>query len=246
VDVLLIDDIHTLGAKGNQTQEELFHTFNALYNDKKQIVFTCDRPVSELKNLTDRLKSRFSQGLNVDLQPPNYETRCAILKKKVEFQGISIPDEVITFVSKNISTNVRDLEGALNKLIAYMVLGKKTLTLEIAQQQLKDIIHSSKTSQMSIDIIQRVIAEHYHLSPNDLKGRKKTQNIVTPRQLAMYITRELTENSTTEIGQFFGGRDHTTVMHSCQKIEEKIRSDPQTESLIQTLIRLIKDSSVKS
>jgi chromosomal replication initiator protein len=244
-DVLLIDDIHFLQAKLG-TQEELFHTFNALYNVKKQMVFTCDRPVSDLKNLSDRLRTRFEMGLNVDLQPPNYETRCAILKKKIEMKNISIPDEVIALVSKNVSSNIRDLEAALIKLIAYSELVGKPITLEITQQQLKDVFASPRQSNMSIDTILRVVAENFSLTINDLKGRKRTQNIVFPRQLSMYITRQITEYSTTEIGQSIGGRDHTTVMHSCNMIEERIRSDPNMDSTIQKLIRSIKEYSAKS
>jgi chromosomal replication initiator protein len=244
-DVLLIDDIHFLQNKAG-TQEELFYTFDALYNAKKQIVFTCDRPVSELKNLTDRLRSRFERGLNVDLLPPNYETRCAILKKKIETKNIAIPDEVIALVSKNVSTNIRDLEAALIKLIAYTELVDKTITVEIAQQQLKDVFASPRQSNMSIETIQRVVAEYYKLSFNDLKGKKRTQNIVLPRQISMYIAREITEYSLTEIGQTFGGRDHTTVMHACKIIEERIRSDPTMDSTIQTLIRMIKEYSAKA
>jgi chromosomal replication initiator protein len=245
VDILLIDDIHFLQKKW-ETQEELFHTFNALYDANKQIVFTCDRPVSELKDLNDRLRNRFERGLNVDLQPPDYETRFAILKMKIEARGVNIPEEVIALVSKNVSTNIRDLEAALIKLIAYAELVGKPITVEIAQQQLKDIFASPRQANMSIDIIQRVVAEYFSLSPNDLKSKKRTQNIVYPRQLAMYIAREITEYSTTEIGQAFGGRDHTTVMHACQKIEERIKTDPTASAMIQTLIRMIKDYSAKS
>ena len=244
-DILLIDDIHFLQKKDG-TQEELFYTFNALYDANKQMVFTCDRPVSDLKDFNERLRSRVGRGLNVDLQPPNYETRCAILRRKSDTSGISIPDDVIDLVSKNISTNIRDLEGALNTLTAYARLVGKPVTLEIAQQRLKDVFASPRQSNISIEIIQRVTAEKYHLSPNDLKGKKRTQSIVYPRQLAMYICREITEYTTTEIGQDFGGRDHTTVMYSCQRIEELIKADPSVDSTVQSLIRDIKDYSVKS
>ena len=244
-DILLIDDIHFLQKKDG-TQEELFYTFNALYDANKQMVFTCDRPVSDLKDFNERLRSRVGRGLNVDLQPPNYETRCAILKKKADASGITIPDEVIDLVSKNISTNIRDLESALNTLTAYARLVGKPVTLEIAQQRLKDVFASPRQSNISIEIIQRVTAEKFHLSPNDLKGKKRTQSIVYPRQLAMYICREITEYTTTEIGQDFGGRDHTTVMYSCQRIEDLIRTDPAVDSTVQSLIRDIKDYSVKS
>ncbi|GHV14574.1 chromosomal replication initiator protein DnaA [Spirochaetia bacterium] len=245
VDALLIDDIHFLQQKSG-TQEELFYTFDALYNAKKQIVFTCDRPVSELKNLTDRLRSRFERGLNVDLQPPNYETRCAILKKKIETLNTSIPDEVIALVSKNVSTNIRDLEAALTKLNAYAELVEKDITVEIARQQLKDVFASPRQTNMSIETIQRVIAESYGLTINDLKGPKRTAKIVLARQLAMYIAREITEYSTTEVGQAFGGRDHTTVMHSCEKIGECIKADPTMDSTIESLKREIKEYNAKS
>lgn len=245
VDVLLVDDIHFLQNK-IETQEELFHTFNALYDANKQMVFTCDRPVSELKHLSDRLRSRFERGLTVDLQPPDYETRLAILKKKAEARNGAIPQEVLELVSKNITSNVRDLEAALTKLLAYTELVQKPITIEIAQQHLKDVFASPKQANMSIEVIQRVVAEYFSLSYNDLKGKKRTQNIVLPRQIAMYIAREITEYSTTELGLEFGGRDHTTVMHACQKIEERIRSDPTLEPMIQNLIRLIKDYRTKN
>jgi chromosomal replication initiator protein len=244
-DILLIDDIHFLQKKDG-TQEELFYTFNALYDANKQLVFTCDRPVSDLKDFNERLRSRVGRGLNVDLQPPNYETRCAILRKKAETSEININDEVIDLVSRNISTNVRDLESALITLTAYAKLVGKPITPDIAQQRLKDVFASPRQSNISIEIIQRVTSDKFHLSPNDLRGKKRTQSIVYPRQIAMFICREITEYTTTEIGQEFGGRDHTTVMHSCQKIEDLIRSDPSVDSTIQSLIRDIKNYSVKS
>ena len=244
-DVLLIDDIHFLHDK-KTVQEELFYTFNALFDANKQMVFTCDRPVSDLKNFNDRLISRVGRGLNVDLQPPDYETRCAILKKKSEILGLDIPDEVIFLISKNISTNVRDLESALNTLSAYVRLLGKPITVETAQERLRDLIfNSSKQSNVSIEIIQRSVAEEFHLSMNDLKSKKRTQNVVYPRQLSMYIIREITEYTTTEIGQAFGGRDHTTVMYACQKIEERVKSEPAMDSVVQSLIRKIKDYSAK-
>ena len=245
VDVLLIDDIHFLQNKMG-SQEELFHTFNALYDANKQMVFTCDRPVSELKNLNDRLRSRFERGLNVDLQPPNFETRCAILKKKVEAGRVAVPDEVVEIIAKNISTNVRDLEAALTKLLAYSELVRKDITLEIAQHQLKDIFSQSKHGNVTIEGILRAVADQYKLSFSDLKGKKRTKNIAFPRQVAMYIAREITEYSTTELGFEFGGRDHTTVMHACQKIEERLKLDPNLESSIQSLVRTIKEYSSKA
>jgi chromosomal replication initiator protein len=245
VDLLLVDDIHFLQKK-TETQEELFHTFNALYDSNKQMVFTCDRPVSELKELTDRLRSRFERGLNVDLQPPNYETRIAILKKKVDAIGMNIPDDVIELISRNVTTNVRDIEKALTKLIAYADLVNKNITLEIAQRQLSDLFANPIHKNITVDIIKRVTAEYFGLSFNDLQGKKRTKAISFPRQLSMYMARELTEYSTTEIGVEFGGRDHTTVMHACQKIENNIKTDPTLEPTIQHLIRTIKDYKVKN
>jgi chromosomal replication initiator protein len=245
IDVLLIDDIHFLEKK-NATQEELFYIFDALYHAKKQLVFTCDRPVSELKNLTERLKSRFEWGLKVDLQPPNYETRYAILKKKAEAENLVVPEEVLSLVAKKISTNIRDLEGAFKNLTAYAEVMGKPITLELAQQLLKDVFASPKQSNMSLDTIIRVTAEEYHLTKNDLKGKKRTATIAFVRQLAMFIARKITEYSFTDIGQEFGGRDHTTVIHSCQKIEEQIRSDPSLDSTIDNLIRTIKEDNAKS
>jgi chromosomal replication initiator protein len=240
-DVLLMDDIHFLQGNKGATQEELFHTFNALYDSNKQIVFTSDRPASELKHIPERLISRFGRGLNVDLSPPDYETRCAILKRKAEAKKADIPDDVITLLSKNISSNVRDLEGAFTKLIAYADLAGKKITVEVAQQQLRDVFTSPKQANMSIDVIIKVIAEYHQLSSNDLKGKKRSQKIVIPRQIAMFISHEITEFSTTEIGQTFGGRDHTTVMHSCNKIKEKMQADPKLDTTVQKLVGLIKE-----
>jgi chromosomal replication initiator protein len=243
IDVLLIDDIHFFQDKTG-VQEELFYTYNALMDQKNQIVFTCDRSASELKNMNDRLKSRFIQCLNVDIKPPGYETRCAILKSI--HQGIQIPDEVIDLIAKNIESNVRDLISALNKLFAYTKLMNQSINLESAQRILKDFFNPIRQSNMSIEQVQKVVAEFFHLSYIDLKGKKKTKNIVFPRQLAMYLARNLTGYSLTEIGEAFGGRDHTTVIHSCSKIEEQLRTDPNLEPTLQNIQRLIRESGVKS
>ncbi|MFQ3619781.1 MAG: chromosomal replication initiator protein DnaA [Spirochaetales bacterium] len=244
-DVLLIDDIHFLQNK-EETQEELFHTFNALYESNKQMVFTCDRPVSEIKTLSDRLRSRFERGLNVDLQPPSYETRYAILKKKMELSSKTIPEDVLNLICTKVTTNVRDLEAALTKIIAYAELVNKNVTLEIAQAQLKDMFASPKQNNVTMDIIKKTVAEYFGLSYSDLNGKKRTKAIAFPRQLAMYIAREITEYSTTEVGLEFGGRDHTTVMHACQKIEVRMKMDPTLEPIIQHLIRTIREHSSKS
>ena len=240
IDVLLIDDIHFLQGK-DATQEELFHTFNTLYNANKQMIFTCDRPVSELKQLKDRLRNRFERGLNVDLQPPNFETRIAILKQKMEQKSIYIPDNVLELICKNITTNVRDLEAALLRLIAYAELVDKKVTLDIAQQQLKETFSIQRHGKISVDHVQRVVSDYFNISTSDLKGKRRNKAIVLPRQIAMYIIRDLTEYSTTEIGLEFGGRDHTTVMHACQKIESRMKTDSTLEPTIKNLIRSIQE-----
>ncbi len=241
-DVLLIDDIHFLQKK-TETQEELFHTFNALYDANKQMVFTCDRPVSELRDLTDRLRSRFERGLNVDLQPPSYETRHAILNKKTEQFNFTIPEEAISLICNNVTTNVRDIEAALTKLVAYAELVNKDITAEITRQQLKDMFASPLQTNITMDLIQRTVADYFNLSSQELKSKKRTRVVVFPRQVAMSIAREVTEYSTTEIGLEFGGRDHTTVMHACQRIDARMRTDPTLEPTVQYLIRTIKDQS---
>jgi chromosomal replication initiator protein len=243
-DVLLIDDIQFFQEK-EQIQEEFFHTFNTLLNAKKQLVMTCDRPPSELKKFSDRLISRFEQSLRVDLQPPRYEVRCAILKSTAESRGSNIPDEVIDLISKNVSSNIRDLIGALKTLISYTEIMGQPVTLEIAQQKLRDVFASRRQSNLSIEIIQKVVADFFSLNSSDLKGKKKTQKIVYPRQISMYICREITDYSTTEIGEAFGGRDHTTVMHSIDKIQGLLLTDPTLDSTIENLKRQIKESSAK-
>jgi chromosomal replication initiator protein len=210
------------------------------------MVFTCDRPVSELKEITDRLRNRFERGLNVDLQPPNFETRFAILKKKTEDKNVTIQDDVIELICNNITTNVRDLEAALTKLIAYSELVNRNITLDIAQKQLRDFFASPNQKNININIVQRVVAEYFNLSHNDLRGKKRTKAVAFPRQLAMYLAREMTEFSTTEVGVEFGGRDHTTVMYSCQKVENLIKTDSTLEPIIQNLKRTIRDYGINS
>ncbi|MGL1893723.1 MAG: chromosomal replication initiator protein DnaA [Spirochaetaceae bacterium] len=241
VDVLLIDDIHDLQNK-NSTQEELFHTFNALYDSNKQLVFTCDRPPSELQKFSDRLKSRFERGLNVDLLPPDFETRVAILRNKLNEKNVDIPDEVLNFMSKNITTNIRDLEAALTKLIAYAELVGKKITMDVAKTQLKHVFQKPLQLNITIDKVQKAVAEYFNVTTNDLKSKKRTKVVTFPRQVAMYIIREITDFSTTEIGLEFGGRDHTTVMHSCQKIEDMTITNSTLEPTINNIVRTIKES----
>ncbi|MCL2765634.1 MAG: chromosomal replication initiator protein DnaA [Treponema sp.] len=243
-DVLLIDDIQFLTDKPG-VQDELFHTFNALLDAKKQLIFTCDRPIEDLKKFEERLISRFGLGIKADLQPPRYEERRAILKSVAQAHGVSFPDEVFDLMGKNIASNVRDLISALNNLIKYAELMGEAITLEIAQKHLKNIFNAPRQANLSMDNIMRVAAEYFGLTPNDLKGKKRSQNIVFARQLAMYIGRDMTDNSMTEIGQDFGGRDHTTVIHSIDKIKGKLLTDPTLESTIENLKRAIKDYSAK-
>ncbi len=239
-DVLLIDDIHFLQRK-ESTQEELFHVFNNLFESNKQLVFTCDRPINELQDITDRLKNRFTRGINVDLQPPDFETRLAILRRKTDMQTTHISSEVLEYISKNVITNVRDLESSLTKLIAYGTLLNKEITLDIAKEQLRSTYSAKKDQTKDLDTIIRVAAEYFNISPYDIKGKKRTKSVVLPRQIAMYIARRITDFSTTEIGYEFGGRDHTTVMHSVQKVEMMIQNDVTLSNSIQTLIRQVHD-----
>lgn len=242
VDVLLIDDIHFFSGK-KQVQEELFYTFEALYSTNHQIVFTCDRTLDQVKDLNDRLRSRFGRGLQVDLQPPVFETRCSILMKKAEEKNVSLSQEVIEFVARNIATNVRDLEAALTKIIAYKELVNKEITIEIAQNLLKDSIGNRKTNDLSVELIIKTVADYFNISHVDIKGKKRNTNISFARQISMYLIREMTNYSTTEIGIEFGGKDHSTVMYSCRQIEEKLKCDPTMDSTIQTLKTRIKNQS---
>lgn len=245
-DVLLIDDIHFFQNKPG-VQEELFHTFNALYDSERQMVFTLDRHVKELKDFSDRLKSRFDKGLIVDVQPPMYETRVAILKQKLIQSGksVNVADEVIDLIANNVSSNVRDLEGCLVKLTAYADLVHKDLTVDIARNLLKEMFNTNRHSAITVDSIIRMVADFFKLSLSDLKGKKRSKNIALARQVAMFVIREVTEYSTTEIGVEFGGRDHTTVMHSCQKIEQMVKFDPSFDASIQKLLREARESESK-
>jgi chromosomal replication initiator protein len=237
-DVLVIDDIHFIAGK-ESTQEEFFHTFNALYDAHKQIIFSSDRPPKEIANLQERLVSRFGWGLTTDVQPPDLETRVAILKKKIEREPVAVPDEAIFFIAQLIKTNVRELEGALIRTIAYALMEEKPITVELAQEVLKDLLKEPK-KLITIDFIQRCVAEEFGVEPQALKTHRRNKNIVIPRQAAMYLSRELTELSLLEIGGAFGGKDHTTVLHSYNKIKEGMASNPQLKNKIEKVIQVIK------
>lgn len=240
LDVLLLDDIHFLDNKKG-IQEELFHTFNALHEKQAQMVFTCDRPIKEIKNMTERLVSRLSNGLCIDITIPNYETRVAILNKKLELIGKKLNQEIVDYIAKNVETNVRELESALQQILAYADIIEQEPTLEMAKNQLKDILNSNSAQNISLDIIQKVIAENYQISISELKGKKRDKKYVFPRQVAIYIARELTEISYSELGNEFGGKDHSTIMHAYDKISESIKLDSSLEAKINIMIREIKE-----
>jgi len=238
IDVLLIDDIHFIAGK-ESTQEEFFHTFNALHNNRKQIIISSDRPPKEISNLEERLSSRFAWGLITDIQPPNYETRVAILKKKIEREPVEVPDNVIFFIAEQIKTNIRELEGALIRVVAYSLLEEKAIGLEMAKVILKDMVKET-IKIISVEMIQKEVADYYNISVTELKAKKRNKNILQPRQIAMYLSRQLTKLSLPEIGQAFGGKDHTTVLHSCKKIEQDVSDDRDLKSVIEKLTAHLK------
>ncbi len=240
LDVLLIDDIQFL-EKTERLQEELFYTFESLFNNKKQMVFTCDRPITDIKHIDERLRNRFTRGMSVDMKAPNYETRKAILQKKLSILNKHIPEEIIDYIAKNIQTNVRDLESCLNKMIGYSDLINKDLSIDIAKDLLRDTFSQATTGAITIESIQKVVADHYNISLSDIKSKKRSKQFIVPRQIAIYLARELTEYSFPDLGNEFGGRDHTTAMHSYEKIDEQRKTDSSLNSTIESLIREIKD-----
>lgn len=233
VDVLLIDDIHFIANK-EATQEEFFHTFNALYDAHKQIIISSDRSPKEIAHLEERLVSRFSWGLVTDIQPPDVETRIAILKKKIENESINIPDEVIYFIAEIIKSNIRELEGALVRVIAYSLLQDEPITIETAKNVLKDLLKEA-SRQISVEEIQKKVADYYKILVSDLKTKKRIKNVVLPRQIAMFLVRELTSLSLPEIGQQFGGKDHTTVLHSYKKIKQGCLDQQNLKNIIEEI-----------
>jgi chromosomal replication initiator protein len=242
LDCLLIDDIQFLINK-ERSQEEFFYTFNALYETKKQIILTSDRPPKELANIEDRLISRFEWGVVADIKPPDYETRMAILRKKSETERVYVPNDVISFLAERIKTNIRELEGSLIRIVAFSSLTGTPLTVDVAKEILNDIIRREESSKpITIDIIQKVVAKHYHIDIRDMKSKKRTDTVALPRQIAMYIARTLTEMSTIEIGEEFGGKDHTTVLHACDKIKTKLNNDPFYTAEINKIIQKIKSN----
>ncbi|MBF0388224.1 MAG: chromosomal replication initiator protein DnaA [Candidatus Omnitrophica bacterium] len=236
IDVLLIDDIQFI-SKSPTMQEEFFHTFNDLHNNHKQIIISSDRPPKELSGIEDRLVTRFCWGLTTDIQPPDLETRVAILRKKTELEKVKVPDDIIYFIAEQIKTNIRELEGAMIRVVASSLLEEKPVSLELAKTVLKDMIQGS-IKTISLEMIQQVVAEHYKVTINELKSKKRTQNIALPRQIAMYLMRKLTRHSLPEIGNAFG-KDHTTVIHSYKKIEEDINNSSEIKYSIEKLSQLL-------
>ena len=241
-DVLLIDDVQFFEGK-ERFQEEFFHTFNSLYEAGSQIVLSSDRPPRDIATLEERLRSRFEWGLITDIQPPDLETRIAILRKKVKVDGIHVHDEqVLTFIAGRVSTNIRELEGALTRVVAFSSLTGRPMTVELAQDVLRDVFPQGEAAEVSIKRIQDLVAERFELSLDELCGEKRSQNIVYPRQVAMYLSRELTDSSLPRIGKEFGGRDHTTVIHATSKISRLIREDRSVYNLVQELTARVKQA----
>jgi chromosomal replication initiator protein len=233
-DVLLIDDIQLLGTK-ERTQEEFFHTFNQLHDAQKQIVISSDSPPKEIPGLLDRLRSRFEWGLMADIQPPDLETKMAILDKKSEAVGVHLPDDVRTFMASKTKSNVRELEGALVRLVAYSSLTDAKITMQMAQQVLKNIVHV-QDRRVTIDSIQKAVAEKFQIRQAQLKEKSNTKKVVYPRQVAMYLVKELTDASLPEIGRAFGGKHHTTVLHSIGKIDKERQNNPELNRLLHSLM----------
>lgn len=239
IDVLLVDDIQFIAGKEG-TQEEFFHTFNALHENNKQIIISSDRPPKEIPTLEDRLRSRFEWGLIADIQAPDLETRIAILRKKANIENIIVSDDVMLYIANNIKSNIRELEGALIRVVAYSSLTNRDITEELAQEALKDILSNSKPVEITVDLIKEVISKNFKIKLEDFQSKKRTRAIAFPRQIAMYLTRELTDLSLPKIGDEFGGRDHTTVIHACDKINGDMKSDEDLKRKIDDIITSLK------
>ena len=238
VDVLLIDDIQFIIGK-ESTQEEFFNTFNELHSAKKQIIISSDKPPKDMQILEDRIRTRLEWGLLADIGSPDYETRMAILRKKVELDHFKLDDEILEYIATNIKSNIRELEGALNKLIAYYTLQKEDITLEVAQRELQNIITPDKPREITIPYIIDVVCDHFHITKADILSSKRNADIAYPRQIAFYLCRTLTSKSLKEVGNEFGKRDHTTVLHGVEKIEDEVDNDVDTRNLIDTLKKKI-------
>ncbi|MDD6551693.1 MAG: chromosomal replication initiator protein DnaA [Lachnospiraceae bacterium] len=239
VDVLMIDDVQFIIGK-ESTQEEFFHTFNALHSAGKQIVLTSDRPPKEMETLEARIRSRFEWGLMADIGYPDYETRMAILRKKVEEEHINLDDEILNYIATNIKTNIREIEGALNKLIAYSNIEHTDITLEIAEQELANIIAPEKPREITPQLIVEVVAEYYGITVDQMISKNKSKNITEPRQIAMYLCRELTNNPLESIGKLLGGRDHSTIIHGANKVADEYKRNDEYKKQIDSIMKKIK------
>lgn len=239
IDVLLIDDIQFIIGK-ERTQMEFFHTFNTLHEAKKQIIISSDKPPKEIETLEERLRSRFEMGLTVDVQSPDYETRMAILRKKEELDGLNIDSNVLEFIAANIKSNIRELEGALTRLVAFSRLNNgREIDVEMAESELKDFIYPNENKKITVELIIDIVSEHYEISSSDILSSKKSKNIAFPRQICMYLCRNLTEFSLEDIGKSLGNRDHTTILYGIQKIEKDIKTDRSLQNTIEVLIKKI-------
>lgn len=238
IDVLLVDDIQFLSGK-TSTQEEFFHTFNTLHDSQKQIILSSDRPPREVERLEDRLRSRFEWGLITDIQAPDLETRIAILKNKAQLDHFSVPNDVMVYIASRIDSNIRELEGALTRVVAYASLIKKPVTTELVAEALKDVFPNNKTKEITMEVIQEIVASYFKMKIEDLHAKKRTRSIAFPRQIAMYLCRELTDTSLPQIGNFFGGRDHTTVIHACDKINKEKDADMKLNAILNELVERI-------
>ena len=233
-DVLLIDDIQFLSGK-ERIQEEFFHTFNALHEAHRQIVLTCDRPAGEIQNLENRLVSRFEWGLVTDLQPPDVETRVAILRKKEKSMGVELPDDILNFLAHRIRSNIRRLEGALIRVASYASLTGKKLSVEMVEALLRDVLHEEGRFAINIEVIQKKVAEHFDIRLADMTSKRRPENIAFPRQVAMFLARQLTESSLNNIGEAFGGRDHGTVLHACRLVKDRMEIDSNVRQVVNYL-----------
>ncbi len=238
IDVLLVDDIQFIIGK-ESTQEEFFHTFNTLHESKKQIIISSDKPPKDMETLEERLRSRFEWGLTVDIQQPDYETRMAILKKKEELDGLQIDDDVMKYIATNVKSNIRELEGALTKIVALSRLKNREVNVELAEEALKDLISPNNKKDITPDYIVEIVSEHFNITPTEIVSSKKSRNIAYPRQVSMYLCRKLTDVSLNDIGKKLGNRDHTTILHGINKIENDILKDSNLENIINTLSKKI-------
>ena len=236
VDILLIDDIQFIAGK-ERTQEEFFHTFNALHDANKQIILSSDRPPKEIPTLEDRLRSRFEWGLIADIQIPDFETRMAILKKKADVEKLNVENEVMVYIATKIKSNIRELEGALIRIVAYSSLTNREITVDLASEALKDIISKKQGKNITINLIQDIVSSYFNLRVEDLKSQRRTRNVAYPRQIALYLSRKLTDMSLPKIGEEFGGRDHTTVIHAYEKISDNLNTDETLQHTIEDITK---------